>query len=153
MKVLLIKNVKGLGVAGKLVDVAIGFASNFLLPQGLAKLPTIAEEVAAKNAVLTPDAGKNTTEFKEYAKMVIAKLSGKTLLFSAKASEKGHLFGSISEKDIVARVKSDFDLEIDENQISLGGAHLKNIGDNRVELVLSPEYTAAFTVRIDASKK
>lgn len=152
MKVLLTKNVKGLGVSGKLVDVAIGFASNFLLPQGLAKLPTIAEEIQARNALLTPDAGRDTTEFKEYAKMVIAKLSGKTMLFSAKASEKGHLFGSITEKDVVARIKSDFDIDLSENQISLGGSHLKNIGDNRVEIVLSPEYHAACTVRIDASK-
>lgn len=152
MKVLLVKNVKGLGVAGKLVDVSIGFASNYLIPQGLAKLPTIAEEMKAKDAVLTPDAGKDTNEFKEYAKMVIAKLSGKTVLFAAKASEKGHLFGSISEKDIAERIKSDFDIELAENQLSLGGSHLKNIGDNRVEVVLSPEYHAAFTVRIDAAK-
>ncbi len=152
MKVLLTKNVKGLGVAGKLVDVAIGFASNYLIPNGLAKLPTIAEEVKARNAVLTPDAGKDSLEFKEYAKMVVAKLSGKTLLFSAKASNKGHLFGSITEKDIVARVKSDFDIDLTENQVILGGSHIKNLGDNRVEVALSSEYHVAITVRVDAAK-
>lgn len=152
MKVLLVKNVKGLGVSGKLVDVAIGFASNYLIPQGLAKLPSIAEEVKAKDAVLTSDAGKTSVEFKEYAKMVVAKLNGKTLLFSAKASDKGHLFGSISEKDIVGRVKSDYEIDLTVDQVVLGGSHLKNIGDNRVQVVLSSDYSVAITVRIEASK-
>lgn len=149
MKVLLTKNVKGLGTAGQLVDVPRGFAINNLLPQFLAKLPTVSEEVAAENFV--PKNDKDSTEFVEWAKMATAKLSGKTLLFSAKASEKGHLFGSISEKDITDRINADFDVEISEDQVVIS-KNIKDLGDNRVEVVFSPEFHAALTVRVEATK-
>ena len=148
MKVFLLKNAKGLGNAGQLVDVAQGYAINKLIPQGIGKIPTLSEEAASKNFV--PDT-KESPEFIEWAKMAIAKIGGKTLLFSEKASEKGHLFGSITEKNIVDRIKSDMQIEVKESQIDMP-KHIKDLGDNRVEVVLSPEYHAAFTIRVEAAK-
>ena len=148
MIVLLLKNVRGLGTAGQTVDVPRGFAANNLIPGKLAKIPTIAEEVSAETFV--PNVGKDSTDFVEWAKMATAKLAGKTLLFSAKASEKGHLFGSITEKDIAERVNTDLDVEITEDQIHIS-KHIKDVGDNRVEIVFSPEFNAALTVRVEAA--
>ena len=149
MIVLLLKNVRGLGTAGQTVDVPRGFAVNKLIAGKLAKIPTIAEEVKAESFVPTTE--KDSTEFIEWAKAATAKLAGKTLLFSAKASEKGHLFGSISEKDIAERVNKDFDLEISEDQIHIA-KNIKDLGDNRVEIVFSPDFHAALTVRVEATK-
>ncbi len=149
MIVLLLKNVRGLGTAGQTVDIPRGFAVNNLIPAKLAKIPTVAEEVKAENFV--PTAEKDSTEFIEWAKAAVAKLGGKTLLFSAKASEKGHLFGSITEKDIAERVNKDLDVEISEDQIQIS-KNIKDLGDNRVEIVFSPEFHAALTVRVEAAK-
>lgn len=148
MIVLLLKNVRGLGNAGQTVDIPRGFAVNKLIPAQLAKIPTVAEEIKAEGFV--PNAEKDSSEFIEWAKAATVKLAGKTLLFSAKASEKGHLFGSISEKDIADRVNKDFDLEISEDQIQIA-KNIKDLGDNRVEVVFSPEFHAALTVRVEAA--
>lgn len=147
MKVLLIKNVKGLGNAGQLVDVQQGFAINHLIPAGLVKIPTVEEEIKAETFV--PKNTKDSAEFTEWAKMAVAKLAGKTLSFTGKASEKGHLFGSITEKDIAAKINDEYDIEIDTDQIHIA-KHIKDLGDNRVEIVISPEYHAALTVRVEA---
>ncbi|HIP33765.1 MAG TPA: 50S ribosomal protein L9 [Bacteroidia bacterium] len=149
MNVLLLKNVKGLGVAGQLVDVPRGFAVNKLIPGKCAKFPSTEEELKAE--VFVPNVEKDSSEFVEWAKATVVKLSGKTLLFSGKASDKGHLFGSISESDIAERIKADFDVEIDESQINIT-KKIKDLGDNRVEIVFSPEFHAALTVRVEASK-
>ena len=149
MNVLLLKNVKGLGTAGQLVNVPRGFASNKLIPAKLAKFPSVEEELKAEAFV--PNAEKDSSEFVEWAKATIVKLTGKTLLFSGKASDKGHLFGSISASDIADRIKSDFEIDVEESQIHID-KKIKDIGDNRVEIVFSPEYHAALTVRVEASK-
>ena len=149
MNVLLLKNVKGLGTAGQLVDVPRGFATNKLIPSKLAKFPSVEEELKAEAFV--PNAEKDSSEFVEWAKATIVKLSGKTLVFSGKASDKGHLFGSISESDIAERIKSDFDIDVEVNQIHID-KKIKDLGDNRVEVVFSPEFHAALTVRVEAAK-
>lgn len=147
MKILLTKNVKGLGNTGQIVEVSRGFATNNLIPSGIAKIPTVQEEINAQNFV--PKGDKDSLEFKEWAKLATAKLSGKTVSFVKKASEKGHLFGSITEKDIVEKIKTDYELEIEETQIHIS-KNIKDLGDNRVEVVFSPEYHSAFTVRVEA---
>ncbi len=149
MNILLLKNVKGLGTAGQLIDVPRGFAVNKLIPSQLAKFPTVEEELKAEAFV--PNVEKDSSEFVEWAKATVVKLSGKTLLFSGKASEKGHLFGSISEADIAERIKSDFEVEVEANQIHID-KKIKDLGDNRVEIVFSPEFHAALTVRVEAAK-
>jgi large subunit ribosomal protein L9 len=147
MKVLLLKNVKKLGTAGQLVDVAEGFAQNKLIPTGLAKIPTVAEEIEARN--FDANRAKDTAEFIEWAKMAVAKLEGKVLEFAAKASEKGHLFGSVAETDIAEKIKSECDLEVSVNQINLK-KHIKDLGDANVEIALSSDYSATVVVRVSA---
>jgi large subunit ribosomal protein L9 len=149
MKIILNKNVAKLGNAGDVLEVATGYAMNKLIPAGLAKMATASE--VAKNAENAAQKAKDSLEFKEWAKMAITKLSGKTLVFTEKVSEKGHLFGSVSEKDISARIEKELDVKLEESHISLP-KHIKDLGDHRVEIVLSPEYHAALTVRVEGEK-
>ena len=148
MKVLLLKNVKNLGTAGHIVDVSAGYAQNKLIPSRLAKIASMAEEEAAKNVDTVK--AQNSAEFVEWAKMAIAKLEGKALSFEAKASDKGHLFGSVAEADIAAKIKAEFDLDIEENQVHLV-KHIKDLGDHSVEIALSADYSATITVSVVAA--
>lgn len=148
MKIVLTKNVAKLGNAGDIVDVSNGFAMNKLVPQGLAKLATANQ--TAKAAVNASQKAKDTLEFIEWAKATVAKLSGKTLLFSENTSEKGHLFGSIAEKQIVEKISKELSIDLEENQIQIP-RHIKDLGDHRVEIALSPNYTAALSVRVEAA--
>jgi len=148
MKVLLLKNVKNVGSAGQIVDVAQGFAQNKLIPSRLAKIATMSEEATAKNANAVK--AQNTAEFVEWAKMAIAKLEGKALSFDAKASDKGHLFGSVSESDIAEKIKTDLDLDIETSQVHLV-KHIKDLGDHSVEIALSADYSANIIVHVVAA--
>ncbi len=145
MKVLLLKNVKNVGTAGHIVEVSDGYAQNKLIPSRLAKIATISEEAKAKNIDATR--AQDSSEFIEWAKMAIVKLEGKALSFEAKASDKGHLFGSVSETDIAEKIKAEFSIELENSQVHLV-KHIKDLGDHTVEIALSPEYSANITVKV-----
>ncbi len=148
MKVLLLKNVKNVGTAGHIVEVADGFAQNKLIPSRLAKIATLSEESTAKTIDATRAA--NSAESIEWAKMAITKLEGKALSFEAKASDKGHLFGSVSEAEISEKIKAEFDLDVEISQVHLV-KHIKDLGNHSVEIALSADHSANITVSVVAA--
>ena len=124
VKLLLKDNVEELGNIGDIVSVKPGYARNYLLPNGFATLPTPGEvkQIEKKKALLQ----KQFEEEKAQAEEVSKKLSdiGK-IEFSAEAGEAGKLFGRITAKDIVEKIKSEHDIKIDRKQIQLK----KSIGE------------------------
>ena len=108
MKVILTKDLKGSGKAGDLVDVKDGFAKNFLLPKGLAKVADNMglNEIKTKNDALLYKKKKEEEDAKNLAK----KLDGVTVLITAKAGENGKLFGSVTSKEIAEKINSDFNI-------------------------------------------
>ena len=103
MKVLLCEDVETLGYYGDVVNVRVGYARNFLLPQRLATIPT-----DAKIKAMAEEKGKRA----EHRKVVIenftkaaAAVNGAEVVLASKANEQGHLFGSISEKEIAANLR------------------------------------------------
>ena len=103
MKVILIKDTEKLGTAGSVLKVKDGFARNYLLPKKLAiiankhnlsKLEQIKKEAEAEKMALE----------NEY-KLLVDKINNMELIFVRKADENGHLFGSVSEHDIVEELE------------------------------------------------
>ena len=105
MKVILIKDVKGSGKAGTILDVADGYARNFLLAKGYAI------EATAKN--VNDLQGRKAAEqhrmevAKSEAEAVAAKLKDKVILIKAKAGQGGKLFGAVTSATLSERIKSD----------------------------------------------
>src|SRR6056297_2729711 len=98
MKIILVKDIKGLGNGGEVVEVKNGYARNYLLPQKLAivankynltKIATLAKEAEAERAAL-----------ESKYKATVLSLKDLELTFLRKADENDHLFGSVSEQDI-----------------------------------------------------
>jgi large subunit ribosomal protein L9 len=148
MKILLKKNVKNLGSKGAIIEVSRGFGVNNIVKTGVGVIPTVHEELLAiKNF---SNIEKNSKEFIETSNKTIEALKGKTILFLEKVSNKNHLFGSISEKNIVDRIKKDFSIELQESQVSLD-KHIKEIGDHRVEINFSSDLYVAVTIRVEKS--
>ncbi len=146
MKVLLIKTVDTLGTPGEVVNVAAGFARNYLLPQKLAVLAT-------KGSLKMADTLKAATiakekELNKAAEVLAAKIKDLTLDFSAKADENGQLFGGISEREIAAALLEK-DFKIDKQQIVLE-AHIKNIGEHKVQIKILGELVETITVKVEA---
>lgn len=116
MKVILKEDVKNLGVAGTVVNVADGYARNFLIPKNLAV------EASAKNIKVLEQERKKIEEAskraKEKAQELSSRLSNLTVQIMAKAGEGGKLFGSVTNADISEALKKE-GFDIDRKKIIL----------------------------------
>jgi large subunit ribosomal protein L9 len=136
VKVLLLKNVKGLGNARSVVSVSRGYALNYLIPRGLAK------EINEKGAEKVVNKIKN----EEQAKIVRAEeekklLESKPIKFSVKSGENGKLFGSITSSDIGDKIAKVFDIKIDKKRIRLEKP-IKKLGEYEVSIKLYKDVNA-----------
>ena len=145
MKVILKQDVKGTGKAGDLVNVADGYAQNFLLKRGLASVAN-AQTLNEKNA---KDAAKKHHEAVELASAqeTAKKLQGKTVKVAAKAGANGKLFGSVTSKEIAAGIKEQYQMEIDKKKITLA-QEIKGYGDFTAEVKLHTGVVAEVKVRV-----
>ena len=147
MQVILKEDVKKLGKKGDLVNVAEGYARNYLFPRSLAvegsggNLKSLKQE---KDAVRMRQAREE-----EAAKKLAVKLNEASLKQKVKVGEAGRLFGSVTAKDIADAAKAQLRLKIDKKQIVLGDP-LKTLGSHRVEVKLFPGVDAAVTVELAA---
>ncbi len=148
MKVILQKNVKGLGKKGEVVDASAGHARNYLIPRGLAKE---ADEANLKNLKQKRKAKRRRREreLKE-AKEKKESLEGEIFTISVKAGENGRLFGSVTSNDIADKIKEDTGEKIDKRNIKLSD-NIRNLGTKRVDIKLHKKVTA--TVRIKVVEK
>jgi large subunit ribosomal protein L9 len=142
MEVVLLKSVKGVGVAGEVKRVSDGYARNYLFPRGLAVAATDAarKEMAAKAAA---DDRRESQE-KARAEELAAKLSQIELVFSVRAGEGGRLYGSITNADVAEQLSAQSGVEIDKRRVLT--EPIKETGSSEVEVRLHPEVRA--TVRI-----
>lgn len=145
MKVILTKDKKKLGEAGSIVKVANGFARNYLLPQKLA-IPATKYNLSRVEAIKKEaDAEKLALE-NEYNALV-QKIDEVTLTFKRKADENEHLFGSVSETDIVNAL-TDKEIEIHKSFVNMQ-KHLKEIGSFEVEIEFSTKIKTVLKVNIE----
>lgn len=143
MKVLLCEDIEQLGWLGDVVEVKTGYARNYLLPQGLATVPT-----DNNMRMLAQEKGKRADERKlvrEQLERSAAAVEGAEVVLSAKANEMGHLFGSISESDIAGNLR-DQGFEVKDSMVSLDHGHIKEVGTHEVSLKLAVDLNAAISV-------
>jgi len=102
MKVIMIKDVGGVGQRGKIIEVSDGYALNYLIPHRMAEQATAQKESDARKRMATEDAVRD----KEIAtnQAVVKSLNGEKIKLAAKASEKGGLFKSIGAMEIAKAI-------------------------------------------------
>jgi len=148
VKVLLRTDVEGLGRTGDLVEVARGYARNYLVPQGLAVkagsgMADQAEAMQRKRAL-------QTAADKSDAEEAAARLEGLVLQVTAKASEEGRLFGSVGVVEVVSALVDQFGLEVDRRQVS--GDPVKDLGTHSFTVQLHPEVDLQVSVEVQAEE-
>lgn len=144
MKVLLIKSVEDLGLGGDVVDVADGYARNYLFPRNLAVKATPA---AVKSTELyRTRALKEQARISSESQELAGRLNEHVVEIKASADETGHLYGSVNERNISGALK-DAGFEIDVDQVLLG-EHLKTTGEFSVPVKIYGDIRADLTVRI-----
>jgi large subunit ribosomal protein L9 len=142
VKVLLLEDNEHLGEVGEVVDVRPGFARNFLFPNGVA-------------CPVTPEALQRVERAREHAKKTRAEkarkvadlaklLEGLSLTLEERASEEGHLFGSVGAATIAAALH-DRKLEVDEKAIELESP-LKELGIYNVPIRLDADHAVEIRV-------
>ena len=155
MKVLLCEDIKKLGWLGDVVDVKTGYARNYLLPQGLAKVATEGNIRAIAKAK-AERAEQRLKERRRIEKAVEA-VNGAEAVLAAKANEQGVLFGSITEALIAANLRSQ-GFEVADEIVKLP-EHIKQLGTHEVTLRFAEDLTATIRVVVvaeqaeDASKE
>lgn len=145
MKIILTKDIKKLGEAGNVIKVADGYARNYLLPKNFAIMASSKNlskiETIKKNA----EVQKLALENEYYA--LAQQVNDVKLTFTRKADENDHLFGSVSENDIVQAL-AEKEIEIHKSTINIE-KHLKEIGSFDVEIEFATDIKASLKVNIE----
>jgi len=145
MQVILRQDVEKVGLRGEVVDVAAGFARNYLLPRKLAETAT-----AAKVAELRKHEDKRArheAQSFEQAQEIQQKLEGADLRFDVPAGDTGTLFGSVTATDIAEQVWSKQRVRIDRRKLELPES-IKKIGRYEVPVELFADVTATLRVAV-----
>lgn len=144
MEVILLKNVKGTGKKGEIHEVAVGYARNYLIKNGLAKEATTG---AKKELESKEDAKKREeTEELEEAKKQKEILENHPIEIFEKAADDGRLFGSITTKKIAEEIKKQLNIKVDRRKMDQK-IPMRSLGSQTVELKLHNDVIANITVR------
>lgn len=144
MKVILIQEVPHLGRAGEQVDVARGYARNFLIPRRLAVEATSSNLRALEQ--LKAHARQREERLKEEAESIAERLRGLTVTFARPAGEQDRLFGSVTTSDI-AEALAQQGIHLDRKKIALEGP-IKALGTYAVPVRLHQETVAEIQVQV-----
>ncbi len=148
MKIILMSDVKSLGTTGTVLEVADGYARNFLLPRGLA-----AEASKGSLALLEQQRKAKARRDAEAVAMSEAlgkQLEGLQVTVPAKAGGNGKLFGAITNANVADAIHAALGVEIDRHKIEVPD-NIKSLGSYPVEIRLGKNIVAKTTVKVIAS--
>ena len=136
MEIILLKDVDKLGYKHTVVTVKNGYGRNYLIPQGLA---LIANDTNMRRLDdLRRREAKKENALLEHYKEILNTLEGKILKIGAKAGTSGKIFGSVTNIQIAAALKDQFNVEIERRKIDIS-EEIKNLGNYEATLKLHPD--------------
>lgn len=144
MKVILTETIESLGTIGDEVNVAKGYARNYLIPQNKAIVSTANNRKVfeRRRAQLEHQLAKEATE----AEMIAEKIRGAVCTIAGKVSEGDRLYGSVSTRDIAEELKSQ-GFDVDKGMVMLSEP-IKNLGSYIVPIRLYTNISPEITVRV-----
>lgn len=145
MRVVLRADVEGVGKRGDLVEVADGYARNFLVPKGRAMATT--PGVAAQAAAMRRTRDRRDARAREGAEAVASRLVPQVIRISARAGTEGRLFGSVTASDVAEAVEAQTGIEIDRRRLALDEP-IKSLGTHAVPVKLHSEVEFPVTIEV-----
>jgi large subunit ribosomal protein L9 len=145
MEIILLESVDRLGGLGDLVNVRPGFARNYLLPKGKAKLATAANiaEIAERRAELE----KHEAEVLKAAKARAEQLEGLEISITAKSGGEGKLFGSVTNANITEAV-NEKGIELERSEVRMPEGPIRLAGEYDIDLHLHTEVNATIKLTV-----
>ena len=146
MEVILMESVENLGAVGDKVSVKSGFARNYLVPQGKAKMATAANlaEFEARRAELEKLAAE-AKQVAEQRKLQIEALGA--IDVTARVGSEGKLFGSIGVADVVDAIAT-LEVSVEKSEIRMPEGALRVVGEHQVDIHLYTDVDAQVTINI-----
>ena len=148
MKLILTREIAKLGSAGDVVTVKDGYARNFLLPRGAAIAWTLGGEKQIEG-IRRARAAREIRDI-DHAKEVKTTLEAAKVSIAVKTGTAGRLFGSVTDKDIAAAIKSATKIDIDRHNIKAAG-HIKKTGNYSVKISLGHNVVATVSFTVTAA--
>ena len=145
MKLILTREVNGLGQPGDVVTVADGYARNFLLPNGNA----IAWSQGGEKQIQGIRRARTAREIRDldHAKQIKSSLEANEITVKVKVGSEGRLFGSVTDKDVAASIKAAVGVDVDRHRIKID-KHIKLIGKYVAKVSLQGSVVAEVTVDV-----
>jgi len=144
MKIILTNSIKGLGEKDDVLEVKNGYARNFLIPKGKAKVASssnmkmLAEDLKQREFKMD--------KLKKDAEAIAAKINGSAVTIKTKAGSSGKIFGSVTSVQVAQALK-DLGFEVDRRRIAFDD--IKNIGEYTAELNLFKGISAEIAIKVE----
>jgi large subunit ribosomal protein L9 len=145
MKVILTTNIKKLGKIGELVEVKEGFARNFLFPNKMALRKN--EKNLKYYEKIKDEINLNEEKKLKDANETILKIKDLKIEFNKEADEKNQLYGSISKKEILNKLK-DNNISIHSDDIIMKNS-IREIGEHEISISPYPEITESIVIKVN----
>ena len=142
MEVLLINNVPRVGRKGEIINVAEGYARNFLFPRNFAVAATSGSRRHLE--LMKSSWEKQSMKEKKAFQDMADKLEGAVLKITKKAGEKGRLFGSVTSSELAEQINRQVNVDIDKKLVVAD--HIKDIGEHDITVKFSGEVKASMKV-------
>lgn len=148
MKVILLETMEKVGGAGEQVEVAAGYARNFLIPQRKA-VPVTRAHLKSLDHLLRQNKGREE-RLRRSAESVAARIAEASCVIKRRAGEQDRLFGSVTNQDIAIALSAQ-GLEVDRRKIVLDEP-IKALGGYTVPIRLHPEVVAEIRLTVERAE-
>ncbi|HWS46357.1 MAG TPA: 50S ribosomal protein L9 [Acidimicrobiia bacterium] len=148
MRIVLRADVENLGKKGDLVDVADGYARNYLVPRGLALKAT--SGIQRQADAMRRNRDVRDARDRDAAQAVAAQFADRTITIKARAGAEGKLFGSVTSADVADAIQRHLGVEVDRRKIGLDEP-LKELGPVDLVIRLHPDVVANVHVEVEAA--
>ncbi len=149
MKVILQKPVDNLGVPGDLVEVAGGYARNYLMPRGMAVKAT--KGMVSHVESLKRAHGVRVSKETAAAETVAAKLTLAPIKVKAHVGEEGKLFGSVTAAEVAAEIENQTGVAVDRHDVHLDEP-IRSIGLHEVRVHIFAEVDPIISVEVEPAE-
>jgi large subunit ribosomal protein L9 len=145
VKVILRSDVEGVGNTGDVVEVASGYAQNFLMPKGLAMRAT--QGAASQAQAMQRSRDLRNIKERESAERLVQELESQTIAVQARVGQDDQLYGSVTTSEIAEAVKAQTGVELDRRDMSLEEP-IRRVGVHIVEVRLHSDLRLHLTVEV-----
>ncbi len=137
MELILTADVSKLGKKGDVVKVSDGYASNFLLPKGLAKVMNNQSKKELQDAINAKNYHRGVD--RQQAANIASQINGKTITLNLKHGETGKLYGAVTNKAVTEKIREVYSVNIDKKKIffeGIGTGNIKSAGSYNIKIKL-----------------